>query len=79
VRKEGNRGLYRADQEALRPFKEVSETMWGGTLQNLADEIEAAKATTSDRDRPRVTDCRSAFHGLPLPDGVGEVEALAGC
>jgi DNA-binding transcriptional ArsR family regulator len=43
VRKEGNRRLYRADQEALRPFKEVLETMWGGTLHNLADEIEAAE------------------------------------
>ena len=43
VRKEGNRRLYRADQEALGPFKEVLETMWGGTLKDLADEIEAAE------------------------------------
>jgi len=41
VRKEGNRRFYRADQDSLGPFKDVLETMWGDTLQNLADTIEA--------------------------------------
>jgi DNA-binding transcriptional ArsR family regulator len=41
VRKDGNRRLYQADQDSLGPFKDVLETMWGDTLQNLADSIEA--------------------------------------
>lgn len=41
VRKDGNRRFYRADQDSLGPFKEVLETMWGDTLQNLSDSIEA--------------------------------------
>lgn len=41
VRKDGNRRLYRADPDSLGPFKEVLETMWGDTLQNLSDAIEA--------------------------------------
>jgi DNA-binding transcriptional ArsR family regulator len=41
VRKEGNRRFYRADQDSLGPFKDVLETMWGDTLKNLADTIEA--------------------------------------
>ena len=41
VRKDGNRRLYRADQDSLGPFKDVLETMWGDTLQNLADSIES--------------------------------------
>lgn len=40
VRKDGNRRFYRADQDALGPFKDVLETMWADTLQNLADSIE---------------------------------------
>lgn len=41
VRKDGNRRFYRADQDSLGPFKEVLERMWGDTLQNLSDSIEA--------------------------------------
>jgi DNA-binding transcriptional ArsR family regulator len=41
VRKDGNRRLYRADQDSLGPFKDVLETLWGDLLQNLADSIEA--------------------------------------
>ncbi len=41
VRKEGNRRFYRADHDSLGPFKEVLETMWAGTLEGLADSIEA--------------------------------------
>ena len=41
VRKDGNRRFYRADQDSLGPLRDVLETMWGDTLQNLADSIEA--------------------------------------
>lgn len=41
VRKDGNRRFYSADQDSLGPFKDVLETMWGDTLQNLSDSIEA--------------------------------------
>jgi DNA-binding transcriptional ArsR family regulator len=41
VRKDGNRRFYRADQDSLGPFKEVLETMWVETLQNLSGSIEA--------------------------------------
>jgi len=40
VRKDGNRRLYRADEIALGPFKDVLETMWAKTLSNLAEQIE---------------------------------------
>jgi len=40
VRKDGNRRLYRADEVALGPFKEVLETMWAETLSDLAEQIE---------------------------------------
>ena len=45
VRKEGNRRLYSADQEALAPFREILETMWGDTLENLARVIEEGSDT----------------------------------
>jgi DNA-binding transcriptional ArsR family regulator len=45
VRKDGNRRLYRADQDALGPFKQVLEMMWGSVLQDLADTIETAEGT----------------------------------
>jgi DNA-binding transcriptional ArsR family regulator len=41
VRKEGNRRFYSADQISLGPFKEVLQAMWGDTLRNLAEAIEA--------------------------------------
>ena len=40
VRKDGNRRLYRADQVALGPFKDVLESMWTRTLSDLAEQIE---------------------------------------
>lgn len=40
VRKDGNRRLYRADEIALGPFKDVLETMWSKTLSSLAEQIE---------------------------------------
>ena len=40
MRKDGNRRLYRADEVALGPFKDVLESMWASTLSNLAEQIE---------------------------------------
>ena len=40
VRKDGNRRLYQADQDALGPFKEVRAAMWTASLQRLADLVE---------------------------------------
>jgi len=40
VRKDGNRRLYKADQDALAPYRTVLETMWGDTLGHLAETIE---------------------------------------
>lgn len=40
VRKDGNRRLYKADQKALAPYKEMLESMWSETLSRLADAIE---------------------------------------
>ena len=48
MRKDGNRHLYRADHDALGPFKDVLETMWRSGLARLAGEIEAAEGSTSD-------------------------------
>ena len=43
VRKDGNRRLYKADQEALAPYKEILESMWSETLSRLADAIEESE------------------------------------
>jgi DNA-binding transcriptional ArsR family regulator len=40
VRKDGNRRLYKADQDALAPYRTVLETMWRDTLGHLAETIE---------------------------------------
>jgi DNA-binding transcriptional ArsR family regulator len=40
VRKDGNRRLYKADEVALGPFKDVLETMWTTTLSDLTAQIE---------------------------------------
>jgi DNA-binding transcriptional ArsR family regulator len=40
MRKDGNRRLYKADQDALAPYKEILESMWGATLRDLAKAIE---------------------------------------
>lgn len=40
MRKDGNRRLYKADQDALAPYKEILESMWDATLRDLAKAIE---------------------------------------
>ncbi|MEA1904040.1 MAG: metalloregulator ArsR/SmtB family transcription factor [Actinomycetota bacterium] len=40
MRKDGNRRLYKANHEALAPYKEILESMWGATLRGLAEAIE---------------------------------------
>ena len=40
VKKDGNRRLYRANQDALAPYEEILKTMWSDTLQHLAETIE---------------------------------------
>lgn len=40
VRKDGNRRLYRANQEALGPLRPMLELMWADTLDHLAVTIE---------------------------------------
>lgn len=40
IRKDGNRRLYRADREALKPLRPILELMWSQTLDRLADAIE---------------------------------------
>ena len=40
VRKDGNRRFYRADKEALGPFRAMLEAMWSDTLDDLAQAIE---------------------------------------
>ena len=45
VRKEGNRRLYRADQDALAPYKAILESMWTDTLRGLAEAIHANEGT----------------------------------
>lgn len=36
MRKDGNRRLYRLDEEGLRPWRGVLETMWSEKLDQLA-------------------------------------------
>jgi DNA-binding transcriptional ArsR family regulator len=40
VRPDGNRRLYRANKRALGPLRQVLETMWSDTLDDLAATIE---------------------------------------
>lgn len=40
VRKDGNRRLYQANQDALGPLRHVLEMMWSETLDDLAATIE---------------------------------------
>ncbi|MDH3189534.1 MAG: metalloregulator ArsR/SmtB family transcription factor [Acidimicrobiia bacterium] len=44
VRKEGNHRIYRADQDALGPYRSVLEPMWRETLGTLASAIETAES-----------------------------------
>ncbi len=45
VRKDGNRRMYKADQEALAPYSEILGAMWRDTLQHLAETIETEEPT----------------------------------
>ena len=40
MRRDGNMRIYRADRDALEPFRQILEMAWAGTLQKLADTIE---------------------------------------
>lgn len=40
VRAEGNRRLYRVNKDALGPLRQVLETMWSDTLDDLAAAVE---------------------------------------
>lgn len=40
MRKDGNRRLYRMDQEGLGPWRSVLETMWAQKLDALAEAVE---------------------------------------
>lgn len=44
VRREGNRRLYRANHDALAPYRDVLETMWSGLLERLKTTAESEKA-----------------------------------
>lgn len=44
MRKDGNRRLYRVDQDRLGPYKEILEAMWATTLRDLADAIESEES-----------------------------------
>ena len=44
MRKDGNRRLYRADQDVLAPYKKILESMWTDTLKGLAEAIETNEA-----------------------------------
>jgi len=41
VRREGNRRYYRADKDRLGSLRQVLEEMWSGSLDRLAETIEA--------------------------------------
>ena len=41
VRREGNRRLYKANQDALAPYREVLEAMWGDMLDRLKITVES--------------------------------------
>lgn len=41
VRRDGNRRLYMADKTGLGPLRQVLETMWSQSLDDLAGVIEA--------------------------------------
>ena len=44
VRKDGNRRMYKADQDALGPYSEILKAMWSDTLQQLAEAIEGEES-----------------------------------
>lgn len=44
VRKEGNRRLYKANHDALSPYREILEAMWGDLLGGLKATVESDEA-----------------------------------
>jgi len=44
VRKEGTRRLYKANHDALAPYREILETMWGNLLGDLKSSVESDEA-----------------------------------
>jgi DNA-binding transcriptional ArsR family regulator len=44
VRKDGNRRLYKANHDALSPYREILEAMWGNVLGDLKTTVEADDA-----------------------------------
>jgi DNA-binding transcriptional ArsR family regulator len=44
VRKEGNRRLYKANHDALAPYREILESMWGDLLGDLKATVESNEA-----------------------------------
>lgn len=49
VRREGNRRFYLADKDRLGPLRQVLEEMWSGSLDRLAETIEA-DSSAEERD-----------------------------
>ncbi|MEX0865549.1 MAG: metalloregulator ArsR/SmtB family transcription factor [Acidimicrobiia bacterium] len=43
VRKEGNRRLYKANHDALAPYREILEAMWVNLLGDLKATVESEK------------------------------------
>lgn len=41
VRRDGNRRLYRVDQDRLAPWRPVLEDIWSSALDRLADAVES--------------------------------------
>jgi DNA-binding transcriptional ArsR family regulator len=44
VRRDGNRRLYKADQKALEPYRDVLEIMWSDMLNRLNATIESKRS-----------------------------------
>lgn len=44
VRSDGNRRLYRANRQALDPYRDVLEAMWSGMLERLKEHAESGEA-----------------------------------
>ncbi|MCI0426167.1 MAG: metalloregulator ArsR/SmtB family transcription factor [Actinobacteria bacterium] len=41
MRREGNRHIYKANLDALAPYRTVLEMMWGGALEDLKTAVES--------------------------------------
>ncbi len=44
VRRDANRRMYKANQDALAPYREILRVAWSDTLQQLADAIESEES-----------------------------------